>query len=514
MIITCVLFALVFFFFSLFRFLDLHFFHSNLFSNEVIILALAVFLASLVYKPLDHLVLLFFKDVLFRSYVIDHSVLAQLAKSLTSVLDKSELANLIVNTLGEVLPIRTASILLMDQASKTYKLVSTYGWKPSAWKNVGLGPNSLIIELLKAHQLPFEREKVAHSFSWQEANQLTHDFELLHASCVVPLIFQNDLIGSVNLTPLAAAKRFNSQELRSFAEFGREAAAAFRNASLFDELKESNRQLMEIQSRFLHSAQHSAISQLAAGIAHEIHNPLTIISGKAQILLLKRDKIAYDKQVEEVLKTIVKQTKRAADITRKLLMFSESRKSVKEPVDLESVINDTIALLSYQVSLDQIQVLKHFEPPLPKWFGNINELREAFLNIFLNAVQAIGTKGTIDISVRYRNSDQVIELKVSDSGPGIEKEHVAKIFHPFFTTREGACGLGLFVTQQIIHSYHGVVRAESELGRGTTLIVELPYQHDSAASGFSSEPLSDSGSVGPGGHTEAYVPTSYSSDSD
>jgi len=279
-----------------------------------------------------------------------------------------------------------------------------------------------MIELLKAYRLPLEREKVARTFSWQEANQLTRDFELLHASCVIPLMFQGDLIGSVNLMPRAAAKKFNAQELKSFAEFGREAAVAFRNAALFEELKESNRQLMEIQSRFLHSAQHSAISQLAAGIAHEIHNPLTIISGKAQILLLKRDKIAYDAQVEEALKTIVKQTKRAADITRKLLMFSESSKSVKEPVDLESVINDTIALLSYQVSLDQIEVVKQFDHPIPKWEGNMGELREAFLNLFLNAVQAIGEKGTIRILLHYSDRDQIIQLRVADSGCGIHED--------------------------------------------------------------------------------------------
>lgn len=508
-IVTFVLFAFVFFIYSLFRFLDLRFFHSGFLSNEIFVLAVAVFLASLIYKPIDHLVLLFFRDVLFRSSVMDHSVLTQLAKSLVLVLDRSELANLIVNTLGEVLTIRTASVLLLDSTGKTYKLASTYGLKSGSLKNVELGKNSLLIELLRVYRLPVEREKVARSFSWQEANQLTHDFELLHASCVIPLFFQNEMIGSVNFMPRATTRKFNAQELRSFAEFGREAAVAFRNASLFEELKETNRRLMEIQSRFLHSAQHSAISQLAAGIAHEIHNPLTIISGKAQILLLKRGKIAYDIQVEEALKTIVKQTKRAADITRKLLMFSESSKSVKEPVDLESVINDTIALLSYQVSLDQIQVLKHFERPIAKWFGNINELREAFLNLFLNAVQAIGTKGTIEVSVRHRQSEGVIELKISDSGPGIEKENMPRIFHPFFSTREGACGLGLFVTQQIIHSYQGIIRVESEPGKGTTFIVELPCKIESSASEI--RPITGFDLAG-SGQTDAYAPSSYSAD--
>ena len=186
-------------------------------------------------------------------------------------------------------------------------------------------------------------------------------------------------------------------------------------------------------------------------------------------------------------------------------MFSESRKSIKEPVDFESVINDTIALLSYQVSLDQIQVLKHFERPIPKWFGNVNELREAFLNLFLNAVQAIGTKGSIEVSVRYHPSKGIIELTVFDSGPGIPKEDMAKIFYPFFTTREGACGLGLFVTQQIIHSYHGAIYAESQEGKGTQMIVEFPCKGDSGTSGSKLPNHNELDQV----HMDQYEPTGF-----
>ncbi len=498
LILTAILFLLVFFFYSFFRFLAFQLFHFDLSSHDVTVLLLSVVFASLVYKPIDYLVLILFKDVIFRSHIRDYSVLMHLARSLAGVLDQTELANLIVNTFGEALHLRMASILIYDKSKDVCRIVSAFGFKPSLWRNFELSINSLLIELLRTQNMPLERERIVHSFSWQEANQLRHDFEQLHASCVVPLVFQDELIGSINLTPKAGSKSFTSQEVKSFFEFAREAAAAFRNAALFDELRESNQELMKIQSGFLHSAQHSAIAQLATGIAHEIHNPLTIISGKAQILLLKRDKIAYDEQVEDVLKTIVKQTKRAADITRKLLMFSESRKSVRELVDFETVVNDTIALLSYQVSLDQIQVIKRFERPIPKWFGNIVELREAFLNLFLNAVQAIGTKGTVQVTVRYRKQDGVIELRVSDSGPGIPGADLVKVFHPFFTTRQGASGLGLFVTQQIIHGYHGSVRAESKFGEGATFIIELPCEVKSAPTDLGDESNPGKGQL-PGG---------------
>ncbi len=514
LILTAILSLLVFFFYAFFRFIAFRLFHFDLSSHDIAVLLLSVFLASIVYKPIDHFVLILFKDVIFRSHIHDHSMLTHLTRSLVSVLDQTELANLIVNTFGEALHLRMASVLVYDKSKDVCRILSAFGLKPSLWRNLELSTNSLLIELLRAQNMPLERERIVHSFSWQEANQLRHDFEQLHASCVIPLVFQDELIGSINLAPKAGSKSFTPQEVRSFFEFAREAATAFRNATLFDELRESNQELMKIQSGFLHSAQHSAIAQLATGIAHEIHNPLTIISGKAQILLLKRDKIAYDEQVEDVLKTIVKQTKRAADITRKLLMFSESHKSVRELVDFETVVNDTIALLSYQVSLDEIQVSKRFEHPIPKWFGNIVELREAFLNLFLNAVQAIGTKGTVEVTVCYRKQDDAIELRVSDSGLGISEADLVKVFHPFFTTRQGASGLGLFVTQQIIHGYHGSVRAESKFGAGATFIVELPCNtkslptdlEDESNPGVMQRPSKEQQSSGPDVLTKIVIP--------
>ena len=478
LVVTIMLFALVFFFYSFFRFVALRFFGYDLFSHEITILLLSALLVSLLYKPVDYLMGFLFKEILFRSSAGDHSVLLQLSRSMSGILDQVELTNLIVNTFGEVLQVRTASVLIFDKSKNVYRIISAFGIKPNVWRNLEIKPNSLLIELLRVYKRPLERERLVHSFSWQEANQLQDEFQQLHASCVIPLIFQNELIGSINLLQRARMRSFTPQEVNSFFEFASEMAIALRNASLFEELHQNNRELMRIQSEFLHRAQHSAVSQLASGIAHEIHNPLTIISGKAQVLLLKRGQIAYDEQVAEVLKTIVKQTKRAADITRKLLMFSESRESVREFVDFETLVNDTIALLSYQVSLDQIQVVKRFEHPIPKWFGSVGELREAFLNVFVNAVQAVGTRGTIEIVVRYRKDDHMIELKVSDSGPGIPEENLLKVFNPFFTTREGANGLGLFVTQQIVHKYYGSIRIESRLGEGVTFIIELPCEKE------------------------------------
>lgn len=162
-------------------------------------------------------------------------------------------------------------------------------------------------------------------------------------------------------------------------------------------------------------------------------------------------------------------------------MFSDTQRSTKELVDFEVLINDTIALLSYQVSLDQIQVVKRFTHSAPKFRANVAELREAFLNLFLNAVRAIGSKGIIEIVILYRAADRVIEISISDSGVGIAEEHLSRVFQPFFTTYEGATGLGLFVTQQIVRGYKGTIRAERNKEKGAAFVIEFPAEPEPQA---------------------------------
>jgi len=468
------LFFLVFLFYSLVRLAAFRWFGYDFASDETGILLASVIFLLMLYKPLDHFVLLFLKKVLFRAHTRDHLALMHLGRMVRTVLDQTELANMVVNTLGETWGVRSVSVMVKEPESAQFRIISAYGLKPSHWRDVALKEGRPLLELLRTRTIPVERERVIKSFSWQEANQLTHDFERLHATCVIPMFFEGILIGSINLMPKFIARSLTSSDMKSFQDFANDIGAQFHNASLYEQLQRNNQELLKIQSELLHSAQHSAISQLAEGIAHEIHNPLTIISGKAQILLLKRDKIVHHPQIEEVLKTIVKQTKRAADITRKLLMFSDTKHSVKEPIDFEVLINDTIALLSYQVSLDQVQVVKRFTHLIPKWHGNVGELREAFLNLFLNAVQAIETEGTIEVGTRYREEDQVIEIRISDTGVGIPVDDLGRVFQPFFTTRERATGLGLFVTQQLIRGYGGTIQAEQGSDRGATFVVELP----------------------------------------
>lgn len=445
--------------------------------NPLIWMGLATLVVTGVYPPVDYAYSWLFKHVLFprRSHVV--RLLHRLSQELALTSDLTELANLLVNTLGEVFQLKTASLLVRSPRGEGYVIVSAYGWRVSDYRKLRFLGDSPILELMKASGSEvLLREKTSHSLSWQEANQLTKDFDLLHATCVIPLWAKGELVGSINLLMPTSEGGPDPGDLRLFKDFGQEVARAVRQTSLIQQLKISNEELRDAQSELLQAAKLTAIEQLATGIAHEIHNPLTIISGKAQVLLLQKDSKLYDEKVEEVLKTIVHQTRRAADITKKLLMFSRTSASPRERLRLHSVLEDTISLIAYQTSLEGIEIRRLVAPDLPDFFGNVQELREIFFNLILNALQAAGPEGRIQIGITFQKADKVVVLQIADNGPGISAENLDKVFNPFFTTRPEGIGLGLFVVQQIVHRYGGSIRVESEFGQGTLFVTELPLE--------------------------------------
>jgi two-component system NtrC family sensor kinase len=281
-------------------------------------------------------------------------------------------------------------------------------------------------------------------------------------------------VGLIALGALIPDKVFDQGDFHFFREFAAAIGPCVHNALIVKRLKQFNNELQDSQSQWIQKTKLNAIEKLAAGIAHEIHNPLAIISGKAQVLLMQKGPRQLEPNVQEALNAIVKQTRRAADITRKLLMYSQGSRGPQEWISLEKVLDETLALLAYQASLDKIEITRDVDPDLPCYYANMQEIREIFLNLLLNAVEAVGSEGKIAMRLKYRREEGFLEIVCSDTGKGIPAEHLDKVFNPFYTTRHEAVGLGLFVTKQITHRYGGSIRVESQMGAGSMFILQLP----------------------------------------
>jgi len=241
-----------------------------------------------------------------------------------------------------------------------------------------------------------------------------------------------------------------------------------RKAAL-DEKERTQKQLIQAEKL-------AALGIVAAGIAHEVKNPLAII---IQGVAYLRTYTGADALLVDVVERINKSAFRADSIIKGLLSFTRQMPIQTEPVEIQPAIEETLSLIEHQLKLKQIKIIKQFPAGLPKVTIDLNQIKQVFLNIFLNSIEAMQDDGTIIISadlVENTSGGQHLQIIVADTGHGIPKDKIEKVFDPFYTTKEGPgnAGLGLSITRGIIDKHHGTVRIESEAGKGTRVIIRLP----------------------------------------
>jgi two-component system, NtrC family, sensor kinase len=228
----------------------------------------------------------------------------------------------------------------------------------------------------------------------------------------------------------------------------------------------------ELEQRLVQADKLSSVGLLAAGVAHEVNTPLAVISTYAQMLAKQ---VADDSQKSLILDKIAKQTFRASEIVNSLLNFSRTSSTSFGDVNLNRVIQETLSLLEHQLQKSGIEVKTDLEPGLPPVHGNAGKLQQVFLNLFLNARDAMAAGGCLEVRSWQEASGARVE--VSDSGHGIAPEHLHRIYDPFFTTKAArkGTGLGLSVTYGIIQEHGGSIEVSNQRAGGAMFRIELPF---------------------------------------
>jgi len=263
------------------------------------------------------------------------------------------------------------------------------------------------------------------------------------------------------------------------------------NQTLEQKVRERTQKLEEVQKQVIQSEKMAAVGQLAAGVAHELNNPLGGILGYAQFALEKLQSGKLDERdyanFQRYLADIELQARRCKMIVKNLLKFSRSSdKAEFDLVDVNAALEETFVFTQHQLGMKDIHLTVELEPNLPNVLGNVNLLQQVFTNILINSMQSMPQGG--DLVVRTRHNPPVgefggaIEVLFTDSGIGIPEENRAKIFEPFFTTKkvgEGT-GLGLSVSYGIIRDHGGDIKLDSQVGVGSTFTVVLPIVKEKA----------------------------------
>ena len=308
----------------------------------------------------------------------------------------------------------------------------------------------------------------------------------------VPLISRGKMIGYITLDSRKVSA-FTEADGKIALNFANQAAIAVENATLHESLMEKLNALKNSQNQLIQSEKLAAIGRLIAGIAHELNNPLTSIIGIAQLLKGTES----NPENTEYLDRLVSEANRTAKIVRGLLDFTHQREAQYKEINVNSIILKTLKLISYDIKSHTITVVKNLSPDIPETAADAHKLQQVFINLLINASQAITESGkgdTITITTETKalsiNTEQpaaeqsatavrsksLIHITIEDNGPGIPAEHIRNIFDPFFSTKPigKGTGLGLSVCHGIIDEHRGRIWAESEHGNGAKFIIELP----------------------------------------
>ncbi|SFM45047.1 two-component system sensor histidine kinase NtrB [Thermodesulforhabdus norvegica] len=240
-------------------------------------------------------------------------------------------------------------------------------------------------------------------------------------------------------------------------------------------------QRKNMEKKLLQADKLASLGQLAAGVAHEVNNPLGIILGYTQLLLRRSEP---GDQFYEDLKTIEKHARNCKVIVEDLLKFARSAPTKKGPAHIHDAIYEVISVLKHQFSLDNVEFETHLDPQVPTMHWDINKMKQVFMNLFMNARQAMNNRGGL-IRVETECKDGFLTVRVSDNGCGIPPEHLPRIFDPFFTTKPTGVGtgLGLSVSYGIIVEHGGTISVESEPEKGTTFTITFPVTEGNDGNG-------------------------------
>jgi two-component system NtrC family sensor kinase len=247
-------------------------------------------------------------------------------------------------------------------------------------------------------------------------------------------------------------------------------------SSLFQAFNRMIRELEYHQEQLIQSGKIAAIGTLTAGIAHELNNPINNIMLTAEALKEDFTHLRPEEALE-LIQDILVQSGRASEIVRNLLDFSRTEQPVFEAVDVSKVIRETLKLVQNQLTLAGVEVERDFPAELPAIHGDPKTLQQVFLNLFVNAIQAMKQGGTLTVRA-YCEDGHWLKVEVADTGTGIDPEDLPHIFEPFYTTKEvgRGTGLGLSVSYGIIQKHGGHIEVKSKKGEGSTFTVVLPVE--------------------------------------
>ena len=398
------------------------------------------------------------------SYMQKLKGLHNLALSLHMVSRESDIYNELIQGLSEIIAAR--EYLLYLKSDNQFEVVASLENTDNVMRFKGSFPeetiNRLFDESGKRAVVSYREDHISHAL-------LPDELKGYESLCIMWITERNNLQGFLLIADVEKSE-ITEDDIRLLSIIVNNFSVAMENIRLYKDLMVQMQRLKEAQEQLVQAAKLAAIGELAANIAHEINNPLTTILGYTELLKEEED----IEGIKRDLEIIESESLRAREIVQQLLEFSRKRPLKIEPVNIEALLDDIKKLVLPKMREKQIKLIEE-KSHIPVIEGDRNQLKQVFLNLINNALQAMQNKGTLKISTGEK--DGFVFIEITDNGTGIPDDVLPRIFEPFFTTKkERGTGLGLPISYRIVENHGGRIEVKSRLNIGTTFRVYLPTE--------------------------------------
>jgi len=407
---------------------------------------------------------------LFKNKYDYRETLGKFSKAMVSILDLKSLSKRIIETIAQTMGVEKASIFLLNEEKGEYALQESRNIKIASPTPLLPKGDPLPRYLQKIGEIII-REELIKGVNIPELKNVIDQMSLLEAEVSIPFISKGRLIGMINLSHKFNKDIYSHEDIELLNTLANQTSIAIENARLYEDLKQS-------KSYIRRADRLASLGILTAGLAHEIRNPLVAIKTFTQLL---PERLEDEEFRNHFLNIASSEVDRISALIGELLEFAKPSDPKLEFEDINSILDGMILLVYTEAKKKQSNIVKTYESNLPLVNVDREQIKQVFLNILLNSIEATPERGEITVKTRSfvkPGGEHYIQIEFTDTGHGIPAEHLEDIFTPFFTTKQKGSGLGLSISHQIIQDHRGYIDVESELNKGTSFFVNLPLNQE------------------------------------
>jgi len=399
------------------------------------------------------------------------AALIEINRMVTSSLDLDEVLEATMRGIREILQVEAGSLVLLDEETGRLVFRKTLspeqGWVTGRTIRPGEGIVGYVVQSGEP-KLVNNVERDPHFLA--EVDEET-GFTSRAILCV-PLTIRNRVIGAIEvINKLDGA--FTEQDLELLQAMAASVAVAVDNANLYSELADFAKELERSQAQLVQAEKMAAIGRLAASIAHEINNPLQAIHNSLHLSL--REGLEDDKRLQ-YLSMAQAEVQRLIEIVQRMLDFYRPSRGGAVPTDINSIVENVLTLAHKRLQYGGVRVLTHLAPDLPPVPVVPDQITQVFLNIVINAIEAMPSGGDLRLETLLSGDGEWVLTSFQDTGQGMSPEQITNLFEPFYTTKPTGTGLGLAISYGIIERHGGAIEVSSRPGQGATFVVKLPVR--------------------------------------